>query len=173
MRLKLRYVLMSLFVLWQGIAIVVTAAPTELASTAALAPIFAPYYKFFALNSSPWAFYTPSISPGYHLRYSIEDAEGRQHVFEPSNELNTLLSDDWWFRAWHDAVASDSESYGEHAIAVFCRKHAALRPIKIALQRVDERQTEFYPADHLAGKRPMDPEFISVTELMTDTCPEQ
>jgi hypothetical protein len=76
----------------------------------------------------------------------------------------------FWVRSWHYAIIDESERYAETAGLMLCQKHAALHPVSITF--VEYKQGKFTPQDHLAGKHPMDLEFVTVDPFKLITCPE-
>ena len=167
---RLLYVVLSLFLAWHTVAIAIAPAPDASEAVQSLRAVFDPYLTLFRLNNK-WDFYAPEIGKGHQLRYTIEDAAGQRQAFVPAEELSWWSPTYWWFRAWYDTIISAPQDHGDYAAAFFCRKHAALRPVWITLLKLDEE--EFSPADHLKGKHPLDPEFISVSTLKRIRCPGQ
>jgi len=169
--LKLRYILMSVFVTWQTFAMLILPAYKENATLNWLyEDVVHPYVTLFGFNLG-WSFYSPSVTLSGHLRYVIEDAARKRYSFEPANELNRWLPDDWWFRFWYNAIYDTPDTYGDLAANYFCRKHAALRPVSISFVKVEERAQDFTPADRLSGKSPLDDEFVTETIVKQAECP--
>ena len=54
-------------------------------------------------------------------------------------------------------------------IASLCERHTALKPAAITLLVLVEQA--FTPEDHLRGKHPLDPEFVTEHELRQGQCP--
>ena len=75
----------------------------------------------------------------------------------------------FWYRSWYYGVIDETDTYAEGAAAFFCRKHAALHPVAITFAKYD--RLYFAADDHLSGKLPTDPEFLTETELNRATCP--
>ena len=165
---KLSYVVMSLFLGWHTLAIVVAPAPGSSATVQSLRVLLQPYLTLFGLDNK-WDFYAPSVARGRQLRYVIEDAAGTSHTFVPAKDLNWFHPSYWWVGAWHDAIADYPETFGDYAVVLLCRKHASLHPISITLLSIQEN--DFSKTDHLSGKHPMDAEFVTETTLKSDKCP--
>lgn len=166
-RQRVTYLVMSAFVAWHTLAIVIAPAPDSSVLVRTLRAALQPYLTFFRLDN-PWNFFAPTIG-GAQLRYSLEDAAGAHHTFTPTEQLSWFHPDFNWFRDWHYAIADYPELYADRAGALLCRKHASLHPVSIAF--VQYEQKSFTPADQLSGKHPMDPEFVSVNTVKTVQCP--
>ena len=166
-RQRLTYLVMSAFVAWHTLAMVIAPAPESSVLVQTLRAALQPYLTLFRLDN-PWNFFAPTIG-GAQLRYSLEDADGAQHTFMPTKQLNWFHSDFIWFRDWHYAIMDNPELYADRAGALLCRKHASLRPVSITFVQYEQRS--FTPADQLSGKHPMDPEFVSVNAVKTVQCP--
>ena len=168
-RERLAYTLMSAVVLWHTLALVVAPAPDS-KIVQSLRRLLHPYLTLLRLDN-PWDFYAPNIGTGHLLQYVIEDAAGRQHTFVPVEELSSYHPRFWWFRAWYDAVLEDPEKHGGSIAALLCRRHVALHPIAVTLRKI--QQGDFSRADHLSGKHPLDPEFVTESTLKRLACPQQ
>jgi hypothetical protein len=165
-RQRLIYLVMSAFVASHTLAMAIAPAPDS-SVVRTLRPVLQPYLTFFRLDN-PWNFFAPVIA-GSQLRYTIEDAAGISHGFTPSEQLNWLHPDYIWFWEWYYAIIGSPELYADRAGAWLCRQHAALHPVSISF--VEYQQGDFTPADHLGGKHPMDPEFLTVKPIKTAPCP--
>jgi hypothetical protein len=165
-RAPLAYAAMSLLVVWHTVAMVVAAAP-ESDITRAARPLFDPYLTLFRLDNQ-WGFFAPNVSTGSQFRYIVENADGNRQTFTPDERLSRFHPTSIWFRDRYVAVMERSETFGEAAAAALCQEHAALRPVSVTLLAVDQKA--FGPADRLAGKHPLDPEFVNVVTLKTVRC---
>src|SRR5258705_4518453 len=150
---RLIYVGLSLFLAWHTVAIAIAPAPDGSEAAQSLRAVFDPYLTLFRLNNK-WDFYAPNIGKGHQLRYVIEDAAAQRHTFVPADELGWYSPIYWWVRAWYDAIIESPQDHGDTVASLFCRKHAALRPVWITLLKLDEE--EFSPADQLTGTQPLD-----------------
>jgi hypothetical protein len=166
-RKRLIYALMSLFVTWHTLAIVVGPTPDSSEIMQLLRPVLYPYLTLFRLDNR-WDFYAPEIGNRHQFRYVVVDGSGRRHLFRPADELNWFHPTYWWFRAWYDAIMNFPDDYAKLAATFFCRKHETLHPIEITFLKVDEQ--DFSPADHLDGKHPLDAPFVSVSTLKRVKC---
>jgi hypothetical protein len=165
-RQPLTYLVMSAFVAWHTMAMVIAPAPdSSLVRT--LRPVFQPYLTFFRLDN-PWNFFAPPFS-GAQLRYTIEDAAGVSHAFTPSEQLNWFHPDSILFWDWHHRIIDNPDLYADRAGAWLCREHASLHPVSITFFGYE--QNDFTPADQLSGKHPLDPEFVTVKAVKTVQCP--
>jgi len=165
-RERLAYLAMSVFVAWHTFAIVV--APNSSVTAQSLRSIVQPYLSLFRLDSN-WAFFAPSAGRHSQFRYAIIGGDGREHVFVPSRELNWYLPNDIWFKNWYYTIIEFPDAFGDFFAAYACRKHADLKPVLITLQAIHE--SNFSPADHLAGKHPLSPEFTTLDALRDIECP--
>ena len=168
-RERLTYLAMSLFIVWHTIALVVAPAPKSFV-TQSLRVVLQPYLTLFWLDNS-WDFFAPDIGKGYKFRYVIEDSAGKSYAFVPIDEIS-------WYHPmyrrivyWFNAIIEDPDTYADRAAALFCRKHASLRPVSISLIQVQE--LEFTPEDYLSGKLPSDPEFVTETTLKHEICSDK
>jgi hypothetical protein len=169
-RERLLYIALSAFLVWHTLAIVVAPAPNSSVIAASLRRVLQPYLTLLKLDNK-WDFYAPNAGRGHQLRYVVEDAAGTRHALRPADDLSRIHPSEWWFRSLYDWVADSPEIYGDAAVAMLCRKHAALRPTAIVL--TDLVQKDFWPDDQLRGKHPLDPEFVTVKELGRIACPEK
>jgi hypothetical protein len=168
-RERLTYLAMSAFIGWHTLAVVVAPAPDSRV-TQSLRVLLQPYLTLFWLDNS-WDFFAPYIGKGYKIRYVIEDSAGKSHAFVPIDEISWHHPMYRRMTYWFNAIIDDPDTYADRAAALFCQKHASLRPVSISLIQVQE--LEFTPEDHLSGKHPLDPEFVTETILKHDACPDK
>ena len=90
-RHRLTYLVMSAFVAWHTLAMVIAPAPDSSVSVRTLRAALQPYLTLFRLDN-PWNFFAPTIG-GSQLRYSVEDAAGARHAFKPTEQLNWFHPD--------------------------------------------------------------------------------
>jgi hypothetical protein len=164
-RERFLYSAMSLFVGWHTFIMLVGPNSSE---TAAAARRWAqPYLSLFWLEST-WGFFAPSVGRHSQFRYVIQDRAGEEHTFVPARELNPYLPSYYLLKHSYDEIIVFPELHAEFFAAMLCRKHAALHPMYIGLQRSLDRK--FSPADQLAGKHPFDPDFTQVDTLVHVPC---
>jgi len=160
----LTYAAMSIFVAWHTLAMVVAPASGNSALAQSLRVLLDPYLTLFELDHT-WRFFSPDIARGDQLRYVITDASGRRHTFVPSEKWN-------WFSTallgWDQTVLDEPETYAAPFAAVFCREHAALRPVSVTFLQVKEKA--FTPEDHLNGGHPLGPGFTTVHAVRKIRC---
>ena len=166
-RARLTYAAMSVFVAWHAAAIAIAPAPDASEFVQALRVPFHPYLVFLRLDNL-WDFFAPDVGRPPEFRYIVEDIRGNHHPFMPARELNWLHPSFFWSSSWYEAIMDEPEIYADAAAAVFCRKHAALHPVSVIFLQAD--MEDFTPKDQLAGKRPMDPEFVTVTTVKRVAC---
>ncbi len=169
LRNRLLYLAASAFVAWHTLAIFVAPMPNDSPLAQSLRSVLQPYLTLFMLDNK-WNFYSPNVGAGEQFRYVVEDAAGNTRTFSPIEEVSWWHPSYWWFKAWHIAIANAPDVHGASVAALLCEKHASLKPVAITLLYV--LQKDFLPADYLAGKNPLDPEFIEVTTLERVKCPE-
>jgi hypothetical protein len=167
-RARLTYAAMSLFVAWHSLAMIVAPAPQTSELTRGLRAVFTPYLHLFALDNN-WSFFAPEVGKDSILRYVIKDDAGVEHTFDSDADLNWLYPSSIWFRAWYFSLLDSPDDFAEEFAARFCREHAELRPAAIMLREVELQ--DYGPLDRLAGKGPLDPEFIKVTDIKSFACP--
>jgi hypothetical protein len=169
-RERLVYTALSAFLVWHTLAIVVAPAPDSSVIVRSLRGVLLPYLTLLRLDNK-WNFYAPNTGRGHQFRYLVEDAAGSRHAFTPVDGLGWFHPNEWSFRALYDWIAESPDGYGDAAAALLCRRHAALRPTAIIL--LDLEQKDFSPADHLSGKHPLEPEFVTEKDLRRIACPEK
>lgn len=170
-RERLIYTLMSVFVAWHTLAIVVAPASESSVTAQGLRVILQPYLTLFWLDNS-WDFFAPSVDSVLTSRqfaYVIEDQAGKKLFFMPEAQFSGLRGPNYfWFRAWHHAIVDNPEDYADIGADLYCRRHASLRPMSITLLSVQEK--EFTRTDFLAGKQRWDPEFVTVNTIKHVKC---
>jgi hypothetical protein len=166
---RLTYTMMSVFVAWHTLAIVVAPAPDSNV-TQSLRVLLQPYLTLLNLDHK-WGFYSPNIGDDDFLRYVIEDNAGERHTFNPAAELSWFHPNYFWVRFWHYWIIDYPQIYADYAAARFCQEHASLHPVAITLLNVQEEP--FTPADLLRGKRRTDPEFYTIKKIKRVKCPDQ
>ena len=167
-RERLTYTAMSVFVAWHAAATIFAPAPQNSVIAIALRPLFQPYLSLYRLDN-PWDFFAPSVEAGAELHYDLEDASGARHTFVPTRELSWYHPHYFWYRSWYYGILGDADIYAEGAAAFFCSKHAALRPVSITF--TEHQHSDFAPEDHLSGKLPTDPEFVTEQVVKRVPCP--
>ncbi len=168
-RARATYLAMSLIVAWHSIAIMVAPAPDASVFARSLRSLVQPYLSLFRLDDK-WNFFVP---PGKfsHLRYVVEDADGKKHVFVPAEEPSgSIPRYVMWreFKYLYEGVMEIPDIRAATIGALLCRKHASLHPIAISFLQVQE--LDFSPDDYLQGHRPLEPQFISVAPLAKVKC---
>jgi len=162
------YVLMSVFVAWHAICLIVGPAPHRSAIALALRPLVNPYLDLISLNVE-WGFFAP-VGDATEFRYLIIDSAGKTHTFRPTSGLTWYHPSKLWTIDRYRTIMQRPDVYGDRLIAEYCRKRAALNPVEIKLLQVMQEKA-FLPLDHLAGKTPLDPEFATTETLRTKKCP--
>jgi hypothetical protein len=166
-RNRLLYAVGSLFLAWHTVSMVLAPVPDRNTIVQSFRDLFQPYLSFFGLDTT-WDFFSP-IGIGHQFRYTIEDADGREHAFTPIADVNWLLPERRWYERMFTELMNDPDTYGKHFAAVYCRKHASLRPVSILLVEMQEQR--FWPRDHMSGKRPDSPPYVIPNPLLRADCP--
>jgi hypothetical protein len=168
LRQRLAYGVMSAFLAWHSLALLIAPAPdSDVTDFARIA--LQPYLTFLRLDNQ-WDFFAPAVAEGSRLRYDILDQDGKVHPFIPAEELSWYHPNYLWFRSWHYRILDDPDRYAEGAAALLCRKHAALKPLAITFYEVLEEN--YTPEDYRAGKGRMDQGFFSINMLRGLRCPD-
>jgi hypothetical protein len=128
-RQRLIYLVMSAFVVWHTLAMVIAPAPESSVLVGTVRGALQPYLTLFRLDN-PWNFFAPVIR-GSHLRYSVEDAAGASHSFTPAEQLNWFHPTYIWSRDWSYGIIEFPQLYADRAAALLCHQHAALHPVSI------------------------------------------
>ncbi len=161
------YVLMSVFVAWHSLCLIVGPAPQGSMIAQALRPLVNPYLGFISLNVK-WGFFAP-VGDATEFRYLVIDNVGKAHTFRPTSGLAWYHPGNLWTIDRYRAIVQRPDVYGDRLIAEYCRKRIALKPVKIKLLQVVQEKA-FLPWDHFAGKNPLDPEFATTETLRTKKC---
>src|SRR5579871_2960598 len=152
-RPRLVYLVMSAFVAWHALALVIAPAPSsELVD--ALRSILQPYLTLLRMDN-PWSFFAQI--PASELRYIVEDAAGARTEFAPT-QTSWFHPENLWLKDWDYSIIDKPELYADRAGELLCRKHTSLHPLSITF--VEREQGDFTAEDWLDGKRPLDPEFM-------------
>lgn len=157
---------MSLFVVWQTLAMVVAPAPESYLSKS-LRKVLQPYLTLFRLDSQ-WDFFAPNVGDGSRLRYIVEGQDGQRNTFNPAEQLSWFHPSYFWVRAWYYAIMDDPDLYADDAVARFCKLHTALHPVAITLLEVEEER--FTREDFLSGKSRNDSAFFNVKTIKRIKC---
>jgi hypothetical protein len=170
-RERLTYTVMSLFVAWHTLALVLAPAPISVTSLQ-LRVLLKPYLSLLRLDN-PWNFFAPYFGSMQMSRfgYTIEDKDGKSVHFYPEEEFGWFSPSYFWFRGWYNEIIDKPEDYAGLAGAMYCRKHAALQPVSVTLLDIQEKV--FSQDDFLAGKQRWDPEFLTVNTIKRVTCPAE
>jgi hypothetical protein len=166
-RTRLTYAAMSLFLAWHTAAIIIAPVPENSALIQALRVPFHAYAAFFRLDNM-WDFFAPNVGSPSELRMIVEDIRGNHHPFVPIRGLNWFHPNFFWSSSWYNAIMDNPEIYADTAGQIFCRNYAALQPVSIIF--LEAASDGFTPQDHVDGKRPMDPEFVTVTTIKRVPC---
>jgi len=165
---RLTYAAMSAFLAWHTAAMVITPAPNASRAVQAVRAPFEPYLGLFRLDAR-WDFFAPYIEMESQFRYVVEDKDGAQHPFRPTEGLNWFHPTFIWSWALSEAVVWYPETYTDSVAVYLCRKHAALYPVAVTMLEAEVRY--FTPEDQLAGKHPTDPEFVTENNVKRVECP--
>ena len=92
------------------LAIVVAPAPDTSVIAHSLRRVLQPYLTLLRLDNQ-WNFYAPNPGKGHQLRYVVEDAAGTRHTFIPTDGLNRIHPNEWWFRSLYDWIAESPDKY--------------------------------------------------------------
>ena len=171
LRERILYGLMSAFVAWHSLAIIVGPAPPSSEIAQFLRPAVVPYLRLIYLNVG-WGFFAP-VGMTFEMHYKIEDANGKEHVVYPTRGMTDFHPGTLWIKDHLRGVGQRLEKDGAKPaiIADICKQYAALKPVKITIAQVYQEKY-FTPADHRAGKNPLSKEFASEEVLGTGACPK-
>jgi hypothetical protein len=165
-RNRILYAAGSLFLAWHLIAMLLAPLPDRNDIVRSFRALYQPYLSFFGLDTT-WDFFSP-IGTGHQFRYTIEDADGKEHTFSPIEDVNWLLPERRWYERAFTELMNDPETYGSYFAALYCRKHAALKPVSILLVEMQEQR--FRPKDQMSGKHPYEPPYVLANPLMRADC---
>jgi hypothetical protein len=165
-RPRLIYLVMSAFVAWHALALVIAPVPSSSELVDATRAILQPYLTLLRMDN-PWSFFAPTIA-GAELRYTVEDAAGTSTEFGSAEKTSWFHPEHLWLKDWNYSIIDNPELYAEHAGELLCRQHASMHPVSITF--VQREHSGFRPEDWLNGKRPLDPEFTRETTVQTVQC---
>jgi hypothetical protein len=169
LRKRLSVVVMSLVVGWHSLAMLVAPAPGDSVTAQSLRYVLQPYLSLLRLDNG-WAFFVP-VGKHAQFRYEVRDGAGNDHTFTPSEEpADSLPKYVWWreFKYLYDGIMDSPQVMGGVAGAILCETHAELDPLFVTLLQVQEEN--FWPEDQLAGKHPLDQEFVTVNSIVRVPC---
>jgi hypothetical protein len=169
-RERVTYLAMSLVVGWHTLAMIVAPAPEGSTMMQTFRFLVQPYLSLFRLDNQ-WNFFAPSVGKHLQFRYVVEDVAGKRTVFIPVEDIGRSFPRYvMWreFKYFYEGIMEAPEIRGAAITALLCRRHASLKPAGISLLRVQE--LDFWPQDYLQGRRPLDPEFVSVETLTNIEC---
>ncbi len=161
------YAAMSALLAWHCFVILIAPLPEASAVAQALWPVVNPYVSLLSLDNR-WDFFAPNVAAGYELRDLLEAADGTSRVFVPMKQISWFHPYYIWTDQWQDAIVDHPETYAGLAAALFCRAQASARPTAVTLVNVEQKP--FWPQDYLAGKRPLDPDFVTENVLKRVPC---
>ena len=163
------YMIMSFFVCWQTLAIIMPPLPQGSGLVQLLRSVLQPYITIFRLDNQ-WSFFAPGVGRGGEFRYVVEGSDGRRHVFQPTEKRESIPQFYMW-REWkyfYDKVMQSADSRGYLIAGLYCKKHEELNPVSVSLLQVSE--LEFSPSDYLQGYRHNHSKFIQVESLGNYEC---
>ena len=165
---NLAYLVGVIFLTWHSIALVFTPAPWS-QLTAKITPLLQPYMTFFNMSNG-WAFYTPDPSyGGILLRYTVQTKQGILKHFKLIEDMPQSDPSYFRFTSYHAAIThSGNEKYYQSLATYLCRMHQDLNPTAITFTIV--KQAPISPADYLRGARPLDINYVTLTNLRPIGC---
>jgi len=168
-RARLTMLAMSLLVGWHSLALFVAPAPADSATVQALRSVLQPYLSLLRLDTG-WGFFSP-VGKHAQFRYVIKDGQGIDHTFVPTEEPATSIAKYVWWREWKylfDGIMESAEARASSLGPLLCREHPELDPLFVTLLKIQEEN--YLPDDVLNGKRPLDPEYVTVDTLIRVPC---
>lgn len=168
-RARLGYLAMSLFLGWHTIAMMLAPVPANNPIVQSFRAVYQPYLTSLGLDTT-WDFFSP-IGWGHQFAYVIEDANQKEHIFVPILDVNWLLPTRRWYERIFETLLVRPDLYGEYFAALYCQKHASLKPVAITL--LDLQEGRYWPQDHLSGRRPDDLAYLVPNPLMRLGCPQK
>jgi hypothetical protein len=166
-RRRFLYGAMSALLVWHTLAMVVAPAPGSDLTDGARS-IMAPYLTLLGLDHG-WSFFAPNVENGVIFRYEVEAPGGVRHIFTPSETLRWYHPSRRWTRDRFRQMLDEPERYADVVAAALCRDHAELKPVSVTL--IETEQKDFSREDRLAGKTPLDPEFLQNKTVKQVSCP--
>jgi hypothetical protein len=167
---RLKYLAMSCVVVWHTLAIVIAPAPTAGEMVQFFRAALQPYLTFLKMDNQ-WSFFAPKVGRGGESRYVVEAADGKRHVFIPSEMPRESLSHLYLWREWKyffDKLNESADTRGYLVAGLLCKQYSDLKPVSVTFLRVEER--DFSAEDFRQGFRPQDSRFINVKQVAKFEC---
>jgi hypothetical protein len=168
-RSRLAMLAMSLLVGWHSLALFVAPAPADSVAVQSLRSVLQPYISLLRLDTG-WGFFAP-VGKHAQFRYVIKDAAGIDHTFVPTEEPASSIAKYVWWREWKylfDGIMETAEARASSLGPLLCAQHPELDPLFVTLVKIQEEN--YLPDDVLSGKRPLDPEYVTVNNLVRVPC---
>jgi hypothetical protein len=161
-----RYLVATVIVLWQCMAILIGPAPASY-SKDKIDQIFSGYLDLFHLNNH-WAFFASDPARGTVVRYRIKDGQGRLSQFPLTESLRRTDPTYSRYTSLLDYISDNESIYINSYAQYLCKQHRELEPQWLIF--VLREQRRFHASDYRKGLRPLDKKFIRERQLPRIRC---
>jgi len=157
--------LMSVFIIWHLIAMLVVGPSHQSNLRSSLIGIYEEYLWFLKLDG-PWSFYAPNVPYGILFRYETVSSTGEVKTYpltEAKNKLDHgyVRNINFYLYFFFNSVDTKQRGYDKSVARYLCDKHAGTDVKEIVFRRY--LQKRFTPKDYLQGKDPYSRAFLRHT----------
>lgn len=167
--------LMSVFIVWHMIAMMVVGPFHESKIRATLYPVFKEYLWLVKLDG-PWSFYAPNVAYGTIFRYETVSSSGERKTYplteaKKKYEHGYVRNINFYLYFFFNPKYTKEQGYDTSVARYLCAQHVGSDVKEIIFKRYVQKR--FTPQDYLAGKKPLDPEFLKHTAYGPYPCPQE
>ena len=154
--------LMSVFIVWHLIAILVVGPSHESKIRSSLYDPYKEYLWLLKLDG-PWSFYAPNVAYGILFRYQTVSSTGETNTYplteaKKKYEHGYVRNINFYLYFFFNPEYTKKHGYDKSVARYLCSKHAGEDVKEIVFRR--NVQKRFTPEDYLAGKNPYGPPFL-------------
>lgn len=159
---KITLGLMSVFIVWHMMAMMVVGPFHESKLRSSLYDIFKEYLWLVKLDG-PWSFYAPNVAYGTIFRYETVSASGERKTHPLTEakkkfEHGYVRNINFYLYFFFNPEYTRKQGYDKSVARHLCNKHAGEDVDQIIFRRYVQKR--FTPQDYLMGKNPLDDEFL-------------
>lgn len=166
------FFLLSLFIIWHSVGIVIVGPFDKSYMRDGLMKVYQTYLATFHLNQS-WPFYAPNPVLGSILNYQTVSSTGDIKTY-PLTQAREKF-DHAYFRytnfyayLFSNPKYSRKKGYDKSVARYLCSQHRGEDVVSINFILMNQKR--FTRDDYLAGKRPLDDEFLNETKFGPYLC---
>jgi len=165
--------ILSLFIIWHMVGIAIVGPFDRSFMRDGLMKVYQPYLATFHLNQS-WPFYAPNPFPGSILNYQTISSAGEAETY-PLTQARAKFNHAYFrYTNFYAYLFSDPEytrkkGYDKSVANYLCSKHQNQDVVSVKFILLNQKM--FTRDDYLAGKRPLDKEFLRESVFGPYSCP--